>query len=71
VTRFCDALNHLAGKNRQAQILEPIGAVLLDLFLPDSAGMEIIALGCISETLGSHCASPMRASVQTRKAKAP
>jgi diguanylate cyclase (GGDEF)-like protein/PAS domain S-box-containing protein len=40
VTRFCDALNHLADKNRQAQALEPIGAVLLDLFLPDSAGME-------------------------------
>jgi diguanylate cyclase (GGDEF)-like protein/PAS domain S-box-containing protein len=40
VTRFCDALNHLAGKNRQPQAIEPIGAVLLDLFLPDSAGME-------------------------------
>jgi diguanylate cyclase (GGDEF)-like protein/PAS domain S-box-containing protein len=40
VTRFCDALNHLAGKNRQPQAVESIGAVLLDLFLPDSAGME-------------------------------
>jgi diguanylate cyclase (GGDEF)-like protein/PAS domain S-box-containing protein len=40
VTRFCDALNHLAGKNGQPQAIEPIGAVLLDLFLPDSAGME-------------------------------
>lgn len=40
VTRFCDALDHLAGKNRQPQANEPIGAVLIDLFLPDSAGME-------------------------------
>ena len=40
MTRFCDALNHLAGKNRQPQAIEPIGAVLLDLFLPDSAGLE-------------------------------
>src|ERR1700678_4512138 len=40
VTRFCDALNTLAAKTRQPQAIEPIGAVLLDLFLPDSAGME-------------------------------
>src|ERR1700678_2738371 len=39
-TRFCDSLNTLAAKTRQPQAIEPIGAVLLDLFLPDSAGME-------------------------------
>jgi diguanylate cyclase (GGDEF)-like protein/PAS domain S-box-containing protein len=36
-TRCCDALNHLADKSRQEQ---PIVAVLLDLFLPDSSGIE-------------------------------
>jgi diguanylate cyclase (GGDEF)-like protein/PAS domain S-box-containing protein len=40
LTRFCDALNHLADKNRQQQTVEPVAAILLDLFLPDSAGIE-------------------------------
>jgi diguanylate cyclase (GGDEF)-like protein/PAS domain S-box-containing protein len=40
LTRFCDALNLLADENRQQQAFEPIVAVLLDLFLPDSSGIE-------------------------------
>jgi diguanylate cyclase (GGDEF)-like protein/PAS domain S-box-containing protein len=37
LTRCCDALNHLADKQ---QTVEPVAAVLLDLFLPDSSGIE-------------------------------
>lgn len=37
VTRCCDALDHLADQSREEQ---PIVAVLLDLFLPDSSGIE-------------------------------
>jgi diguanylate cyclase (GGDEF)-like protein/PAS domain S-box-containing protein len=40
LTRFCDALNHLAEENRQQQAAEPIVAVLLDLFLPDCSGIQ-------------------------------
>jgi diguanylate cyclase (GGDEF)-like protein/PAS domain S-box-containing protein len=37
LTRCCDALDHLADKQ---QTVEPVAAVLLDLFLPDSSGIE-------------------------------
>lgn len=37
LTRCCDALNHLADAGRQEQ---PVVAILLDLFLPDSSGIE-------------------------------
>jgi diguanylate cyclase (GGDEF)-like protein/PAS domain S-box-containing protein len=36
----CDALDHLANKNLQAQSIDHVAAVLVDLFLPDSAGIE-------------------------------
>jgi diguanylate cyclase (GGDEF)-like protein/PAS domain S-box-containing protein len=39
--RHCrDALHHLAGKSLQGQSIEDVAAVLVDLFLPDSTGME-------------------------------
>jgi diguanylate cyclase (GGDEF)-like protein/PAS domain S-box-containing protein len=40
LTRLFDALNHLAVNNQQRPGLEPIVAILLDLFLPDSCGLE-------------------------------
>ena len=40
LTRCCDALNHLVDMHRQQPPVEPIVAVLLDLFLPDSAGIN-------------------------------
>jgi diguanylate cyclase (GGDEF)-like protein/PAS domain S-box-containing protein len=39
--RYCrDALIHLVNKNVQGQGLERVAAILVDLFLPDSSGME-------------------------------
>jgi diguanylate cyclase (GGDEF)-like protein/PAS domain S-box-containing protein len=40
LTSCCDALNRLAERNHQKQAVEPIAAVLLDLSLSDSTGIE-------------------------------
>jgi CheY-like chemotaxis protein len=40
LTSCCDALSHLAEKSQQEQVVEPIAAVLLDLSLSDSTGIE-------------------------------
>jgi DNA-binding NarL/FixJ family response regulator len=40
LTTCCDALNHLADMSRPAPANEPIAGVLLDIFLPDSTGIE-------------------------------
>src|ERR1700693_2951237 len=36
----CDALDRLADKNLQGQSIDHVAAVLVDLFLPDSTGIE-------------------------------
>jgi diguanylate cyclase (GGDEF)-like protein/PAS domain S-box-containing protein len=40
LTRCCDALDHLADESRRHQTPEPVAAILLDLALPDSVGIE-------------------------------
>jgi len=38
--RCCDALNYLADQNREGKAINPAAGILLDLFLPDSTGIE-------------------------------
>jgi diguanylate cyclase (GGDEF)-like protein/PAS domain S-box-containing protein len=36
----CEAMDRLAGQKRQGQSIEPVAAILVDLYLPDSSGIE-------------------------------